>query len=170
MSCSPHNQGYIFSFPPTHVDLTHTHAHTMEDFEELPASSSYTRAQISAYLYAISLPPCYEEYIKRPETFPKTASALRTLMRCQITTFPFENLAIHYSPTHVVNIRPDVLYEKMMGCDKDGRRGRGGYCMEVGIFFDHILQGLGFWTYTSGVRNRMRRDEDGIPGGEVLGW
>ena len=104
------------------------------------------------------------------ETFPRTATALRTLMRCQITTFPFENLAIHYSPTHVVNIRPEALYEKMIECDKDQRRGKGGYCMEVGIFFDHVLRGLGFWTYTTGVRNRMRRDEDGIPGGEALGW
>lgn len=70
----------------------------------------------------------------------------------------------------MVGIQPGALYEKMMGCDQDGRRGRGGYCMEVGIFFDHVLRRLGFWTYTSGVRNRMRRDEDGIPGGEFLGW
>lgn len=140
----------------------------MEAFKDPPAPSSYTRAQITAYLNAISLPLNYAKHIENPETFPKTANALRTLMRCQITTFPFENLAIHYSPTHVVDIRPEVLYEKMMGVDQDGRRGRGGYCMEVGIFFDHMLRGLGFWTYTAGVRNRMRSNV--VPWGEFLGW
>lgn len=96
---------------------------------------------------------------------PKTEESLRVLFRCQITTFPYENLSVHYSPTHLVNIEPDTLYSKMMGPSNNGR---GGYCLELSIFFHHMLRGLGFYVYMTGVRNRARTD--GIPQGEYQGW
>lgn len=133
-----------------------------------PEASAYTREQITAWLKVIALPLSYTKYIESPETFPKTAESLHTLMRCQITTFPYENLTVHYSPTHLVDIRPEVLYNKMMGPRRDRGKGRGGYCMELSIFFHHILRGLGFHVYMTGVRNRTRTD--GVPQGQYVGW
>jgi arylamine N-acetyltransferase len=88
-------------------------------------------------------------------------------MRCQISRFPYENLSVHYSSAQSVDIRPDALYEKMMGVNRDGGRRRGGYCMEVSIFFYHMLLGMGFSVYMVGVRNRPRTN--GVPGGDYLG-
>ncbi|PYH95684.1 arylamine N-acetyltransferase 2 [Aspergillus ellipticus CBS 707.79] len=136
--------------------------------EILPEASAYTTDQIIAWLTHIRLPDAYTRYIQNPISFPKTYDALRILMRCQITRFPFENLSLHYSPAHSVDVAPSALYAKMMGPDRDGGTGRGGYCMELSIFFHHMLCGLGFQTYLTGVRIRPR--VNGVPGGEYFGF
>ncbi|KAL2792940.1 hypothetical protein BJX66DRAFT_234110 [Aspergillus keveii] len=130
--------------------------------------SAYSTKQVTAWLEHIRLPTRYTKYIETPAIFPRTYESLKALMRCQISRFPYENLSVHYSPTHLVDIGPDVLYEKLMGHEGDGRRGRGGYCMELSIFFHHMLRGLGFQVYMTAVRNRGRKD--GVPGGEYLGF
>ncbi|KAL6691362.1 arylamine N-acetyltransferase 2 [Trichoderma pleuroticola] len=122
--------------------------------DPLPQESAYS-----------DLPSSYERYIYKPTAFPKTEKSLKDLFRAQITTFPYENLSVHYSPTHLVNIHPDALYTKMMGALNNGR---GGYCMELSIFFHHMLRGLGFRVYMTGVRNRTRTN--GVPQGETQGW
>lgn len=48
-------------------------------------------------------------------------------------------------------------------------RGRGGYCMENCVFFNHILRACGFETYLTGARIRLR-GLDGVPGGNYIGW
>jgi arylamine N-acetyltransferase len=48
------------------------------------------------------------------------------------------------------------------------KRGRGGYCMENAILYNHVLVGLGFDSYTAGVRTRLR--EGGVPNGDFPGW
>ncbi|GFF60494.1 predicted protein [Aspergillus udagawae] len=131
-------------------------------------SSAYTNAQLSRYLEHLSLPPCYTEYIQTPDFFPRTEDALKDLFRGHITLFPYENLTLYYSTTNPVIIEPDVLYEKMLGPDGTTPAGRGGYCFEVNIFFHHVLIGLGFSTYMTGVRNRIR--VDGVPVGDFRGW
>ncbi|OOF95545.1 hypothetical protein ASPCADRAFT_170266 [Aspergillus carbonarius ITEM 5010] len=127
-------------------------------------ASAYTAAQITIWLQHLRLPRAYRTYIANPSTFPQTFESLRTLMRCQISRFPFENLSVHYSPTHIVDIRPAILYDKLLGPNANGR---GGYCLEVSIFFHHMLRGLGFQTYMTGARIRPR--VDGVPGGEYSG-
>ncbi|EFQ99681.1 hypothetical protein MGYG_02694 [Nannizzia gypsea CBS 118893] len=129
---------------------------------------AYSTEQVAAWLRHISLPADYDRYIADPASIPKTFDSLRTLFRCQITTFPYENLSVHYSPTHLVNIRPDVLYTKMLGPYEGGREGRGGYCMELSIFFHHMLRAIGFDVYMTGIRNRTRTE--GVPSGEYQGW
>ncbi|OGM47175.1 hypothetical protein ABOM_003975 [Aspergillus bombycis] len=133
--------------------------------QEFVQASHYSTTQISQWLKYIRLPQSLSQYIQCPTEIPKTAECLCILMRCQLTTYPYENLSVHYSSTHLVNIHPDVLYEKMMG-PNSGRR--GGYCMELSIFFYHMLRGLGFNVFMTGVRNRSRTG--GIPGGQYLGW
>lgn len=128
--------------------------------------SAYSALQVSAWLQRLRLPTNYQQYVDSPLEFPKTIEALGALFRCQISTFPYDNLTVHYSNAHLVNIKPDVLYHKMM--ESTESRGRGGYCMELSIFFHHMMRGLGFHVIMSGVRNRTRTN--GVPGGEFQGW
>jgi hypothetical protein len=141
-------------------------AMAFESFRDsLPQESAYSRSQVVAWLQQIRLPLYYRQYIDDPQAFPKTKESLKVLFSAQITSFPYENLSVHYSPTHLVNIRPSTLYTKLMGPLSNGR---GGYCMELSIFFHHMLRGLGFHVYLTGVRNRTRTD--GVPQGETQGW
>lgn len=129
------------------------------------STSAYSTEQISQWIQRIDLPQSISKLAQTPEQIPKTIQSLRALMRCQITTFPYENLSVHYSPSHLVDIDPQSLYTKMMGPENGGR---GGYCMELSIFFYHMLCGIGFETYMTGVRNRTRTN--GVPGGTYQGW
>ncbi|KAE8167364.1 hypothetical protein BDV40DRAFT_312665 [Aspergillus tamarii] len=131
-------------------------------------SSAYSALQVKKYLLYLSLPSKYHPYVETPHLFPKDEAALTVLFRCQITRFPFENLSVHYSTTRQPDIHPDTLYSKMMGAGEIGPTGRGGYCLEVNIFFHHILRGLGFDVYTIGARNRDR--VNGVPQGDYGGW
>ncbi|KAE8373988.1 hypothetical protein BDV26DRAFT_300617 [Aspergillus bertholletiae] len=131
-------------------------------------SFAYSTPQLKKYLSYLDLPSKYHAYVETPHLFPKDETALTTLFRCQITRFPFENLSVYYSATRQPDIHPETLYAKMMGTGDDGPTGRGGYCLEVNIFFHHILRGLGFEVYTVGARNRSR--VNGVPQGDYGGW
>lgn len=131
-------------------------------------ASAYTPVQLTKYLKYIALPDQYAQYINEPDTFPKTEEALKDLFRCQITRFPYDNLTCHYSASQLAEIQPSKIYTKVIGCDDTTPSCRGGYCLEVSIFFHHVLRGLGFSVYMTGVRNRERID--GIPQGEFKGW
>ncbi|KAJ5885458.1 hypothetical protein N7495_009968 [Penicillium taxi] len=130
--------------------------------------SAYSPAQLTKYLKYLALPAAYEPWIQSPASYPKTEEALTTLFRGQITRFPYDNLDVHYAATSDVNIDPQAIYSKLMGVGESEPSGRGGYCLECSIFFSHVLRGLGFDVYSTGVRNRPR--ENGVPAGEFFGW
>ncbi|KAK4224409.1 PaNAT1 arylamine N-acetyltransferase encoded by the PaNAT1 protein [Podospora fimiseda] len=110
--------------------------------------SAYTPEQLSQYLRHIGFPESFQ-----PSSNPTLdLSYLKALFVHQITTFPYENLSIHYSPKHEIIIEPQALFAKMVTAN----RGRGGYCMEVSILFNHILRALGFSVHLTGVRIRPR--------------
>ncbi|KAJ5701095.1 hypothetical protein N7488_008643 [Penicillium malachiteum] len=131
-------------------------------------ASAFTPAQLTKYLEYMALPATYSPYLNDPESFPKTEEALTALFRCQITRFPYDNLTLHYTATEIVDITPESIYRKFMEAGDSQPSGRGGYCLECSIFFNHVLRGLGFSVYTTGCRNRAR--VNGIPGGEFKGW
>jgi arylamine N-acetyltransferase len=120
-------------------------------------ASAYTREQISQFLDYIQLPEKYRHV-------PPSVDLLKTLHTYMLAAVPYENLAIHYNPLHAVNLDPQHLFEKIVV----NKRGRGGYCMENAILYNHILVGLGFDSYTAGVRTRLRLG--GIPKGDFPGW
>jgi arylamine N-acetyltransferase len=123
-------------------------------------ASAYTPSQIDHYLAYIQLPSRFH----RSSTPPLTLEYLTALHVHQITAVPFENLTLHYSKSHTVSLDPQILYEKIV----TNARGRGGYCMENSIFFNHMLRGLGFHVYMTGVRVRPR--VGGVPAGDYIGW
>jgi hypothetical protein len=126
----------------------------------LKMASAYTPSQIQQY----------EEYVSLPSRFRQAskpaldAEYLTALHIHQISSVPYENLVLHYSTTHAVSLDPQVLFKKIVA----DARGRGGYCMENGIFFHHVLRALGFTVYLTGVRIRPR--VGGVPGGDYTGW
>ncbi len=121
--------------------------------------SAYTPTQLSHYLTHISLPP--HLHPSPPSSSPPSPSTpstpltltlplLTALHTHQLATIPYENLSLHYSPHHTVRLDPQHLYRKLV----TGGRGRGGYCMEIAVLFNHVLRGLGFEVYTAGARVR----------------
>jgi arylamine N-acetyltransferase len=122
-------------------------------------ASAYTPVQIDAFLQHIQMP---EKFY--PVNKPAHDVAFLTALHVHtISTIPYENLTLHYG-SRKISIEPLDSFQKIIGND----RGRGGYCMEVSIMFNHILRGLGFNAYTAGVRIRKR--ENGVPSGDYIGW
>ncbi|KAI3332537.1 hypothetical protein F4824DRAFT_474960 [Ustulina deusta] len=120
-------------------------------------SSAYTREQIDQFLDHIQLP---EKYHHAPPSY----DLLKALHTHMLAAAPYENLAIHYNPSHAVELNPQHLFRKIVL----NKRGRGGYCMENATLYNHILVGLGFDSYTVGVRTRLR--DGGVPNGDFPGW
>lgn len=81
-----------------------------------------------------------------------------------ISSLPYENLSLHYDPAHYITLDPQYLFEKMILRG----RGRGGFCMEIAILYNHVLRAMGFNAYTAPGRTRMRTN--GVPDGEYPGW
>ena len=119
--------------------------------------SPYTDSQIDYYLNYISLPSKYQ----RQQNPPLNLEFLNALHSHQLASIPYENLSLHYSRDRTVNLDAQHLYDKFTN------HGRGGYCMETSLFFNHVLRALGFQAYTAGVRIRMRKE--GVPQGDYFG-
>jgi arylamine N-acetyltransferase len=134
--------------------------HLRDNLHPSTMASVFTSEQIAAFLNLIQLPAQYLP-AKNP---PLDLAFLSALHVHTISTIPYDNLSLHYSATHKFSIKPQDTYKKFV----EWGRGRGGYCMENSIFFNHILRGLGFTAYTTGVRIRLR--ENGIPVGAFTGW
>ncbi|ETS77144.1 hypothetical protein PFICI_11018 [Pestalotiopsis fici W106-1] len=106
-------------------------------------------------------------YIGVPRQFhnaPPSLSLLKTIHTYMISTCPYENLSIHYNQSHSISLDPQFLFNKIV----TNNRGRGGYCMELAILYNHVLRGLGFQAYTVGARTRRRFQ--GVPQGDYPGW
>lgn len=119
-------------------------------------TSAYTPTQLSHYLSHIALPTTH---LHPPSSSPTTTTTtpldlpfLTALHTHQISTVPYENLSLHYSPPddRTLRLDPEHLYRKLV----TGGRGRGGYCMEIAVFFNNVLRGFGFEAYTAGARVR----------------
>lgn len=125
-------------------------------------ASAYTPTQISQILSHIGLANARQLHYTGDSTHD--LHSLAQLVIHVMSSVPYENLSIHYSADHTISLDPQTLFEKIVSDD----RGRGGYCMEVAIFFNHLLRGLAFPVYTSAVRARAR--QRGVPYGPYRGW
>ncbi|CZT15318.1 related to arylamine N-acetyltransferase [Ramularia collo-cygni] len=128
------------------------------------STSILTPSHLSSFLDYISLPPHLHTYHYSPSHDPTQALHFLTQLHIHtISTIPYENLSLHYNPSHTNSIEPLDVFHKIIS----NARGRGGYCMELSILYNHILRALGFSAYTSMVRIRYRTD--GIPAGDYIG-
>ena len=78
---------------------------------------------------------------------------------------PYENIDLHYSSGRSISLDPNVLYNKFITRGQTTKR--GGYCMELSLFFLWMLRLYGFDAYPTGVRIRLR--ENGVPQGDFTG-
>lgn len=128
---------------------------------------TYSKQQLDQYFDHIQLPSPHRIFdIHTPAISPEeTLRYLALLQKLTLVTVPFENLSIHYSESHNVDIDPEALFDKIVGrgmreaqADKTTsttrrrKGGRGGYCMENNCFFGTILRSLGFDIYSVGAR------------------
>lgn len=125
--------------------------------------STLTPSQLSAFLSYIDLPtPLHtHRYTGNP------AQDLHLLTQLHIHTIsrlPYENLWLHYSPTHLNNIIPQKNFTQIV----THNRGRGGYCFQLNTLFNHVLRALNFPAYLAPVR--IRQGIDGVPQGAYSGW
>jgi arylamine N-acetyltransferase len=117
--------------------------------------SIFSNEEIDLYLQYLELPPTASKA-------PRGYEFLNTIHIHQISKVPFENLGIHYSKAHDLDVNPRAVYQQVMSGN-----GRGGQCMQLNILLSHILRGLGFQCYTTGGRARLR--VNGIPQGNYMG-
>lgn len=123
-------------------------------FRECP----YSKDQIGLYLQRISLfSGTQMGGLPEPDL-----AFLAAIQRHHLSTIPFENLALHYSPDRQISLDPQDVWTKFV------IRRRGGYCMEQNMFLNHMLRGLGFLVHSVG--SRVRRRVNGIPTGDYAGW
>jgi arylamine N-acetyltransferase len=119
---------------------------------------SYTREQTSKYFDRLQLPEKDQRYDVAGWSAEDTLSYLALLQKLHLARIPFENLTLHYSAHHSVNVHPEALFTKIIG----DNNGRGGYCMENNALFGTLLLSLGFDIYSAGARVNN--------GGVFTGW
>lgn len=120
-------------------------------------ASAYNLEQLQQFLTHIGLP-------ERLHHEPPSLSLLKALHVHTLSTLPYENLSLHYNAAHQIELDPQHLFRKIV----TDNRGRGGFCMEIAILYNHILRAIGFDAYTAGVRTRGRLE--GVPRGDYPGW
>lgn len=121
-------------------------------------ADTLTSDHIDQYLEYIEMPHQFRQ-IQKPEPNLVFLTALHIH---HIAAFPYENLSLHYTKKVNISINALALHRKFL------QNGRGGYCMETSIFFNHVLRALGFRAYLTGARIRLRKD--GVPQGPYSGW
>lgn len=117
--------------------------------------ATYTQDQITRYFQHIG----WDANFRAPIG---TLVYLQELQKRQLARVPFENLSLHYSPTHVLSLDPDDLFNKIVG------RNMGGYCMENNTFLGAVLRTLGFSMINAG--GRVSHAAAGRPGPGYKGW
>ncbi|KAK7046424.1 arylamine n-acetyltransferase 1 [Favolaschia claudopus] len=103
--------------------------------------SVYTADQVNQWLKKIKYPGDLNSLQPNLET-------LCLLARLNLTTFPFENTAMHYSAEHWMDITYKSLFRRMVESDS----GKGSYCFGLNGLFCQMLKALGFRVYTGSGR------------------
>lgn len=126
-------------------------------------SSAFSQTHVDAFYDYIGLPPSLREH--QPLQDPaKDIHFLTQLHVHMIAAVPYDNLWLHYSPSHRVDITAQGNFDKIV----TQARGRGSYCMGNHVLLNHILRFLQFPVYLGPARTRARIDS--IPTGEFPGW
>lgn len=125
--------------------------------------ATYTEEQIYQFYDRINLPSKWRldlEQAKKTSHGDQALEYLTVLKRYTLVSVPFENIELHYSRTQVIDIHPQVLFQKIVSQGT----GRGGYCMENNALFATVLRTLGFTIMSTGARVNSAATPSGDPG------
>ncbi|KAJ7362555.1 hypothetical protein DFH08DRAFT_841149 [Mycena albidolilacea] len=111
--------------------------------------SVYSAAQVSQWLSKIEYPGSFLE---------ASLESLNLLVQLAVTTFPFENTPMHYTPAHSMDISYEGLYKRMI--ETSGNK--GSYCFGLNGLFVQMLKALGFRAYT-GAGRINKQTSNGVP-------
>ena len=126
-------------------------------------TSAFSQAHVDAFYDYIDFPAALRLH-RSLEDPAKDIHFLTQLHVCMIAAVPYDNLWLHYDPTHRVDITALGNFDKIV----TQARGRGSYCMGNHILLNHILRFLKFPAYLGPARTRPRVNS--IPQGEFPGW
>lgn len=127
----------------------------------------YTQEQIFQFYHRINLPPKWHldlEEAKKTSRGDKALEYLTVLKRYTLANIPFESAELHYSRNQIIDIHPEILFQKIVGQNT----GRGGYCMENNAFFATVLRTLGFKIMSTGGRVNAAAAPSGDPGDQSM--
>ncbi|KXN87906.1 Arylamine N-acetyltransferase [Leucoagaricus sp. SymC.cos] len=119
--------------------------------------SLYSPEQVSAWLKSMQWSQSYTAYELAEGKFPTTLRNLAALVRCHAVTFPYENLQMHYSKDHTMDVDPQCLFRRLL-TDR-----RGSYCFGLNILFLWMLRGLGYRAYPGLGRVNENGDPKMLP-------
>ncbi|CAN8104652.1 unnamed protein product [Discula destructiva] len=105
--------------------------------------TTYTPEQLELYLEHIKI---RKRLRTTNESLLPTLATLIQLQQHHIARVPFDSIGLHYSPTRLLSLDPEDLFQKIVV------KSRGGYCMEVNALFGNILKSLGYSITNVGGR------------------
>ncbi|KAF8630321.1 hypothetical protein AX15_002994 [Amanita polypyramis BW_CC] len=110
--------------------------------------SYYSPEQVAQYLTRVGYTPVEhtDEQLLANNNFPTTLENIERLIRLHVLTFPFENTAMHYDPSYMVDMDPQILFHRFIIEEK------GSYCLGHNSLFLGILRGLGYRAYHVAAR------------------
>jgi arylamine N-acetyltransferase len=91
-------------------------------------------------------------------------STISKMQVLHVSSIPWGNVALHYSPHRSLSLSPTALLNKMCV------RGLGGYCMETNLLFSTVLRTLRIRHYLTGARISNIVDMNGGDPLGFIGW
>lgn len=109
--------------------------------------ATYTPKQLELYFehLGIRMPTC------DTESADKTLETLTFIQQSHLARVPFDSVALHYSPTRILSLDPEDLFQKIVV------NSRGGYCMEVNTLFGAVLRSMGYSVVSVGGRVKHKK-------------
>jgi len=105
--------------------------------------SYYSDEQLRSYLQRASYPG-FQQQSPLPEP---TLDTLKTVVLLHLLTYSFENVEMHYSKSHIMNVEPQALFKRFVEDAKGG-----SYCFgQNGILFG-MVRALGYPAYAAAGR------------------
>ncbi|PFH49728.1 hypothetical protein AMATHDRAFT_4662 [Amanita thiersii Skay4041] len=115
--------------------------------------SYYSTSQVARYLYRIGFFPAEDatEAAIAAGKFPITVENIERIVRLHMCTFPFENIPMHYTSKHMVDVDPQKVFTRLLD------EGKGSYCFGQNTVLLGILRGLGYRAYNAAARVNLEQ-------------
>ncbi|KAF6760664.1 arylamine N-acetyltransferase 1 [Ephemerocybe angulata] len=118
-----------------------------------PVPSVYSPEQIRLYLSKVGWKDVPEDVTR----IPRSIELVEKLIRHHLLTFPWDNVGMHYTEDHHMDVSPQGVYDLLV------RGGQGSYCFGQNTVLLGILRGLGYRAYSGAARTNQNWNRLGAP-------